>query len=72
MRQKMCDSFSEFPWIWVETEGMSKCCEECEEISMWNLYKFMSFESFAAKCKYYERETKFLPVTSQVKVDVLK
>jgi hypothetical protein len=56
----------------VETEGMSKCCEECEEISMWNLYKFMSFESFAAKCKYYERETKFLPVTSQVKVDVLK
>ena len=56
----------------VETEGMSKCCEECEEISMWNLYKFMSFESFAAKCKYHERKTKFLPVTSQVKVDVLK
>ena len=35
---------------------MSKCCEECEEISMWNLYKFMSFESFAAKCKYHERK----------------
>ena len=51
---------------------MSKCCEECEEISMWNLYKFMSFESFAAQCKYHERKTKFPPVTSQVKVDVLK
>ena len=39
------------------------------EISMWNLYKDMSF---AAKCKYCERKTKFLPVTSQVKVNVLK
>ena len=43
---------------------MSKYCEECAEISMWNLYKDMSF---AAKCKYYERKIKFLPVTSQVK-----
>ena len=51
---------------------MSKYCEESKEISMWNLYKFMSFESFAAKCKYYERKIKFLPVTSQVKVNVLK
>ena len=48
---------------------MSKYCEQCAEISMWNLYKDMSF---AAKCKCYERKIKFLPVTSQVKVIFLK
>jgi hypothetical protein len=48
-----------------EAEGMSKYCEECAEISMWNLYKDMSF---AAKCKYYRRKIEIVSVTFQVKV----
>jgi len=39
--------------------------EECEAISMWNLYKDMSF---AAKCKYYRRKIEIVSVTFQVKV----
>ena len=49
---------------------MSKYCEECEEISMWNLCKDMSFP---AKCKYYERKIKNSPSDfSSKKVNVLK
>ena len=35
-----------------EREDKEANVEDCEEISMWNLYKDMSF---AAKCQYYER-----------------
>ena len=53
MCQKMCDRFSNFLEFDKKQNEYANIVEECEEISMWNLHKDMSF---AAKRKHSERK----------------
>ena len=49
----MCDRFSNFLEFDKKQNEYANIVEECEEISMWNLHKDMSF---AAKRKHSERK----------------